>query len=88
MRRRVFKTRKVGGELTGIIVNEVGRRIASYAPQTAFLDSTFLSKAAPLVGNSSNCRRKLLVSMIGSDAGSQIGAAKKVIVAPHYVQGH
>ena len=49
LRWRDFKTFKVGGELTGEIVSEVGRRIARYAPQIAFLDSTFLSKVAPLV---------------------------------------
>ena len=26
--------------------------------------------------------------MIGADAGSHIGTAKKVIIAPHYVPGH
>ena len=59
------------GELTGEIVNETGRRIASCAPQIAFLDSTLLNKEAPLVGT-----------------GSQIGTAKKVVVAPHYAPGH
>ena len=88
LRRRNFKTLKVDEDLTGEIVNEVGWRIVSYTPQIAFLDSTFLSKVAPLVGADSKCRRQFWTSTIGADAGSKTGIAKKVAVAPHYVPGH
>ena len=78
----------MGGELTGEIVNEACRRISNCAPHIAFLDSTFLSKVAPLEGSGTKYRRKFWTIMIGADAGSQIGTTKKVVVAPHYVSGH
>ena len=46
LRRRDFETLKVGGELTGEIVDEADQHIFSCAPQIAFLDPTFLSKVA------------------------------------------
>ena len=88
LRRYDIKTLKKGGELTGDIVSEVGRRIATSAPQVAFLDSTFLNKVAPIEGMGTKCRPQYWASIISDDTGSQIGTAKKVVIAPHYVPGH
>ena len=77
-----------GGELTGDIINEVGRRIFASAPHVAFLYSTFLAKVAPINGEGSTCRRQFWTSMICEGADSQIGTARKTVVTLHIAPGH
>ena len=58
------------GLVTGDIVNEVGRRIATSAPHVALLDSTFLRKVAPTNGPGTQCRRQYWTGMIGAGVDS------------------
>ena len=88
LRGRDLRTLKECWELTGDIINEVDRRIAASAPHAAFLYSTFLIQAAPIIGEGSECRRQVWTSMIGKGTDSQIGTARKTVIAPHFAPGH
>ena len=84
MRRHDYATLKEGGELTGDIINEVGRHIATSAPHVAFRDSTFLHKVAPTNGAGSKCRRYYWTRASGTGTDSKIGTTKKLVIAPHH----
>ena len=86
--RHDLKTLLRRGELTGDIINGVGRRTPDGAPHVPFLDSTFLTKVAPTHGEGSACRRQLWTGMIGGGADSHIGTALETAIAPHFVPGH
>ena len=43
---------------------------------------------APIIGEGSEYKHQFWTSMIGKGADSQIGTARKTIIAPHSVPGH
>ena len=86
--RRDLKSLKEGGQLTGDIASEIARCVTDGAPHVAFLDNAFPHKVTPPDGGDTRCWRQYWERNIGEGTGSQIGTARKTIVALHCVLGH